>query len=427
MTSGDRRIVVTAVPGTLPVLNWGCVEAAVRTGFALGGKVNRVSHFDRKHYFYADLPLGFQITQQDHPLVTGGMLPVRVDGRKEPLSVPIQRIQLEQDTGKSLHDQHPDHSLIDLNRAGSALMEVVTEPALSSGEEAAAFVRTFQLLLRHIGTSSANMEDGSLRVDVNVSMRSGDGRQSTRCEIKNMNSIRSIVKAVEFEAARHQEVLSKNEDVARETRTFDVSSGTTHALRSKESALDYRFMPEPDLPPLVLTEEVVAELERTTPELPDVSIARLQSAHGLSAKQAATIVSIPGATRYLLAAVELAATRGVKGCDAVSLTKWLLGDLRKSLNNAQLDFSSLPASISEARLLELLEAVESSTLSARMAKPVLEAMVAGDTRPVDVVSEEVSGGAQLTDAAALQTMCKEILEAHPKQVAKFLAGKNNMM
>mmetsp|Transcript_17437 Transcript_17437/g.33636 ORF Transcript_17437/g.33636 Transcript_17437/m.33636 type:complete len:528 (-) Transcript_17437:84-1667(-) len=410
-------------PGTLPTLNWGCVEAAARTGLALGATVNPISRFDRKHYFYADLPHGFQITQQQHPIVSGGSLTFKVNGSKEPVTVDIQRIQLEMDTGKSLHDAHPQWSLIDLNRAGSGLMEVVTAPGMASGEEAACFVRTFQRLLRHLGTGTGNMEDGSLRVDVNVSVRrTSDGTQSYRCEIKNLNSTRSIQRAVDYEARRHRDIMEGGGQVQTETRTFDAARGCTVLLRGKETALDYRFMPEPDLPPLVIPDSVIAELARTTSELPEVASARLQQKHGLSPIQVDTLMGMPGAVGYLASVLEAAPE-----CDPRGVVKLLLGDVVKELHARSLGFADAPSSASPARMAEILQLVRAGTLSGRMAKAVVAAVVHGDERLIPEIVQSECGGQQLTDEGELKEICSSVIAEYSQQVSDYRSGKTRLM
>mmetsp|Transcript_37205 Transcript_37205/g.44968 ORF Transcript_37205/g.44968 Transcript_37205/m.44968 type:complete len:547 (-) Transcript_37205:282-1922(-) len=417
-----------AIPGTLPLLNWGCVEAAARTGLAIGGTVNTRSRFDRKHYFYADLPHGYQITQQQAPIVTGGSLAVQVEGEPN-LTVNIQRIQLEMDTGKSVHSKEDGHTLLDLNRAGSALMEIVTDPDIRSGVQAAAFVRQLQRLLRHLGTSTANMEDGDLRVDVNVSVRNDTGLCSNRCEVKNLNSTRSIARAIEYEAARHQRALEEGGNVAMETRTFNVASGQTVLLRTKETAMDYRFMAEPDIPTLVLSEATIAALEESIPLMPDESdaaqLAMLETNYQLPAKQANTLVRIPGAVAYFEALV----TAGVDKCSYLDVANWVLGDIKKELNAIDADYIQMPSSAQPKRIAEVLRLVGEGTLSKRMFKSVLSHLVKeeGDHREVKLIVEDVCGGGQLSDDSQLQDICTQVLAEYPKQVEDFRNGRKKLM
>eukprot|EP00658_Telonema_sp_P-2_P077078 TRINITY_DN6892_c0_g1_i20.p1 TRINITY_DN6892_c0_g1~~TRINITY_DN6892_c0_g1_i20.p1 ORF type:complete len:393 (-),score=101.75 TRINITY_DN6892_c0_g1_i20:98-1186(-) len=290
------------LPGSLPVLNRRCVEQGVKTALALSAQVHTKSYFERKHYFYADMPLGFQITQQASPVATGGSLGIPLkDGSIK--QVRINRLQLEQDSGKSVHDVSPELSLVDLNRAGVGLMEIVSAPDMNSAEEACSYVKAAQALLRCIGTCDGNMEDGSLRCDVNVSVELG-GVQGNRCEIKNLNSIKSIGRAIDFEVKRHSQLISKNQPVPQQTRRFDIASGETVAMRSKENSVDYRFMPEPDLPPLILDPKLIQDLAGSLPELPHESTDRLQAQHGLSREAAVVLLGQQGGLVFFEAVVQ---------------------------------------------------------------------------------------------------------------------------
>jgi aspartyl-tRNA(Asn)/glutamyl-tRNA(Gln) amidotransferase subunit B len=279
-----------AFPGMLPVVNGACVAQAVRTGLGLNAHINMVSRFDRKNYFYADLPSGYQISQYEHPIVGTGVVEVELaDGSTK--SIGITRLHLEQDAGKSIHDQHPTKSLIDLNRAGVALMEIVSEPDIRSPEEAGAYVRKLRSILRYLGTCDGNMEEGSMRADVNVSVRKHGEPYRTRCEVKNVNSIRFVMQAVEAEARRQIEVWESGGTVMQETRLFDSGRGVTRSMRSKEDAHDYRYFPDPDLLPLVLEEDWVAALKASLPELPDAKRARFIGAYGLTPYDASVLVA----------------------------------------------------------------------------------------------------------------------------------------
>ncbi len=279
-----------AFPGMLPVINGECVAQAVRTGLGLNARINTVSRFDRKNYFYADLPAGYQISQYEHPIVGSGEIEVVLsDGTVK--SIGITRLHLEQDAGKSLHDQHPAKSLIDLNRAGVALMEIVSEPDIRSPEEAGAYVRKLRSILRYLGTCDGNMEEGSMRADVNVSVRKHGEAYRTRCEVKNVNSVRFVMQAVEAEARRQVEVWESGGTVMQETRLFDSARGTTRSMRSKEDAHDYRYFPDPDLLPLVLEEDWIARLKAALPELPDAKQARFIQAYGLTPYDAGVLVA----------------------------------------------------------------------------------------------------------------------------------------
>jgi len=414
-----------AIPGTLPRVNRACVEAAVRTGVALGGTINQRSTFDRKHYVYPDLPHGYQITQLREPIVSGGCLDVPVGGAVQAVSV--QRIQLETDTGKSLHDVHPAATCIDLNRAGCALMEVVTGPDLRGGEEAAAFVKQFQQLLRHIGTSDGNMEDGSLRVDVNVSVRRRDGGGSSeRVEVKNLNSTRSIARAVEHEAARHAEALGAGRRVDKETRGFDAKAGATFPLRSKAAALDYRFMPEPDIPPVVVTDAELAALRASVPELPDAVAARLQRVYGLQPAQAKHFTR-EAAQRALLDATM--ATGPGQQLEGRLVANMIQGDLLRATKEAKVPLGALPAALSPGRLAELLLLLKDGKLSRGLTKPVLAELVGGDERPLEEIAGGLSGGdgAVVADEGELRAMCEAILAKQQKEVAEYRNGNARKM
>eukprot|EP00192_Tetraselmis_astigmatica_P009130 CAMPEP_0117688568 /NCGR_PEP_ID=MMETSP0804-20121206/23918_1 /TAXON_ID=1074897 /ORGANISM="Tetraselmis astigmatica, Strain CCMP880" /LENGTH=613 /DNA_ID=CAMNT_0005501067 /DNA_START=216 /DNA_END=2059 /DNA_ORIENTATION=+ len=468
-----------ALPGTLPVINRACVEAAAVTGIALGGNVNRLSSFDRKHYFYADLPHGFQITQLREPIVSGGALDVAVGDTVK--RVGIQRIQLEVDTGKSTHDLDPRYSCIDLNRAGSALMEVVTGPDLRSGDEAAAFVRTFQQLLRHVGTSDGNMEDGSLRVDVNVSVRGG-GRASSRVEVKNLNSTRSIARAVDHEARRHAVALLAGGDVDKETRSFDARAGITVPLRSKEASLDYRFMVEPDLPPLLLHDKDIERLKASVPELPEAVAARLQRSYGLPASQAKHFTREPHQRRLLediLAQGLVTADVFSASCPGTSVrhhcrfwkrllvergalsTTWhswasadlgyltfvccfnswgaelegrsvaniVQGDVLRCAKEAKVSVAALPAAASAERLAELMSMHKNGQLSRGLGKPAIHALVSGDTRDLKEIVSSLSGADDgiLGDQEELRRLCAQILAEQLKEVEQYRNGNARKM
>ncbi len=421
-----------AMPGTLPRLNFDAVEAAAKLGFALGGEVQRVSSFERKHYVYADLPHGFQITQQAHPIVRGGALWLLPDAGEEAepggaaaarrRRLSVERVQLEMDTGKTSHVD--GRTVVDLNRAGCALLEVVTSPELRSGPEAASAVRALQRLLRHTGVSTAALEDGSLRCDVNVSVReqAPDGVVGGRVEVKNLNSVRSVARAVEYEAARHVALLEAGREVPRETLSFDAVTGRTSVMRSKETALDYRFIPEPDVPPIVLDDAFLARMRTAVPELPDQARARLEDTHGLPPALSASLTAHPRTLAYFdeAAAAARAATPPV---DARTIANWVVGDFVRAARDAGVSATSPPQSASPQRLAALLSLVARGSVSGPMAKAALAAMLAGDERPVD----QLCGGEQLADETAMRAMCAEVLQEHPKQVAQYKSGRDRMM
>lgn len=404
-----------ALPGTLPALNRACVVAAARLGVALGGCVARHSAWERKHYRYADLPHGFQVTQERFPIVTGGAL----------RGVPVARVQLETDTGKALHGALPGRSALDLNRAGVALLEVVTEPGITGGRHAVEVVLELQRLLRRLGVSDASLEDGSLRVDVNVSVRAPDGRASTRCELKNINSTRLIARAVDAEARRHAAALEAGGDVPFETRTVVDEKGTTAPLRGKDAALDYRFMPEPDIPPVALTDAELAQIAASVPPPEELVAQRLVDELGLSAQQAEALLAARGGLQYFEAAL---AAGGASRPSAATVAKWVLGESLAAARGAKRTLDKPPGEAAPERLAELLGRVASGELSERMAKPVLAALWEGDGRPLDAVVAEHCGGApQLRDASELRTLCEQVLAEHPKQADAYRAGKTRLM
>ncbi len=429
-----------ATPGSLPVLNAAAVAAAARLGMALGGEVQKHSQFDRKHYFYTDLPHGYQITQQRAPIVLGGTLWLDDAGAEEDAGdaagaaeavervarrgVAVERVQLEMDTGKSVHTA--DCTLLDLNRAGCALLEVVTAPQLRSGAEAAAAVRGLQRLLRHAGVGSGALEDGSLRADVNVSVRqrAPGGLTGGRTEVKNLNSTRAVARAVRYEAARHIALLAAGTPVPRQTLSFDAATGRTVPMRDKEAALDYRFMPEPDVPPIVLSDAYLAAIRAALPELPDAAQARLATQYGLAPGVAAALVAQPGTLSYFERTVAAAAAAGASAVDARTVANWITGELVGAAREAGVSAVTPPDSASPQRLAELLSLVASGTLSARMAKPVLAAMLQGDARPLPALVEALCGGARVTDDAVLRKMCSDVLDQHPKQVRRARTGSN---
>src|ERR1700733_7960332 len=353
-----------AFPGMLPVINRECVVQAVRTGLGLNAHINMVSRFDRKNYFYADLPAGYQISQYQHPIVGKGKVEIELaDGSTRDIG--ITRLHLEQDAGKSLHDQHPTKTYIDLNRAGVALMEIVSEPDLRSPEEAGAYLRKLRSILRYLGTCDGNMEEGSLRADVNVSVRKHGEPYRTRCEVKNVNSIRFVMQAVEAEAQRQIEVWESGGTVIQETRLFDSSRGVTRSMRSKEDAHDYRYFPVPVWLPLVLEEDWVASLKASLPELPDAKRARFIQMYGLTPYDASVLVAEKATAEFY----ETVAA----GRDAKIAANWVTGDFFAAVN--RLGRSNEDPPVSAAALGGLLDLMADNTINGRIAKDVFEAMV----------------------------------------------------
>jgi aspartyl-tRNA(Asn)/glutamyl-tRNA(Gln) amidotransferase subunit B len=402
-----------AFPGMLPVVNRECIAQAVRTGLGLRARINLVSRFDRKNYFYADLPAGYQISQYAHPIVGAGAIEIELaDGSTR--SIGVTRLHVEQDAGKSLHDQHPTKSYIDLNRSGVALMEIVSEPDLRSPEEAGAYIRKLRSILRYLGTCDGNMEEGSLRADVNVSVRQQGEAYRTRCEVKNVNSIRFVMQAIEVEATRQVAVWEAGGVVEQETRLFDPARGITRSMRSKEDAHDYRYFPDPDLLPLVLDEAWVEELRRDLPELPDEKRARFERDYGLSAYDAGVLVAEQAAAAYF--------EDVARGRDAKQAANWVTGDLFATLHRTGRSIDDPP--VSAAALGRILELMADGTINGRIAKDVFDAVVETGEAPDAIV--EKRGLRQVTDTGAIDAAVATVLAANPDKVAEYRAGKEKM-
>ncbi len=397
-------LVDAAMPGMLPVLNGFCVEQAVRTGLGLGAQINLTSRFDRKNYFYPDLPQGYQISQFKDPIVgEGEVLVERDDGTS--FTVGIERLHLEQDAGKSLHDQDPDSTFVDLNRSGTALMEIVSRPDMRSSEEAAAYVKKLRTILIYLGTCDGDMEKGNLRADVNVSVRRPGEGLGTRCEIKNVNSYRFIQQAIEYEARRQIEILEDGGHIHQETRLFDPVKGETRSMRSKEDANDYRYFPDPDLLPLVLDPAWVKAIEASLPELPDAKKARFQEQYGLTAYDAGVLISEQARADYYEAAAA--------GRDAKLVANWVTNDLAARLTAAGTPISDSP--IAPDEIAELVALIEEGVISSKIAKDVFERMWAGDGRPRAVV--EAQGLQQVSDTGALEALVEQLIAENPGQAA----------
>ena len=407
-------LVDAAMPGMLPVLNDRVVDRAVLAGLALGAEINRVSIFDRKNYFYPDLPQGYQISQYTRPIVGRGSLRVALPGGGA-REVGITRIHLEQDAGKSVHDRRPAKTLVDLNRAGVPLMEIVTEPDLRSGEEAAAFLAQLRAILRAIGACDGNMEQGSMRADANVSVRRPGAALGTRCEIKNLNSMRFLIRAVAFEAARQAGILEQGGAVAQETRLFDPDSGETRAMRSKEEAHDYRYFPDPDLLPLRLSEERVARLAASLPELPGARAERFAAEYGLEADHARRLAEDADRAAYF--------DTLARGRDARQAAHWVTGELAAALDRAGRDIDDSP--VDAEALGSLLDMVAESALSRRMAKQVFETMFDTGRDAAEIV--EAEGLRQLSDTSAIEAEVDRVLAAHPRQAAAWRGGKTKLL
>ena len=402
-----------AFPGMLPVINGFCVEQAVKTGLGLNAQINNVSRFDRKNYFYADLPAGYQISQFDHPIVGKGEIEIELaDGSTK--AIGVTRLHLEQDAGKSLHDRHPTKTYIDLNRAGVALMEIVSEPDIRSPEEAGAYVRKIRSILRYLGTCDGNMEEGSLRADVNVSVRKPGEEYRTRCEIKNVNSVRFVMQAVEVEALRQIDVWESGEAVRQETRLFDPNRGVTRPMRSKEDAHDYRYFPDPDLLPLVLEQDWVDAIKARLPELPDAKKARFMNEYGLSAYDASVLVAEQAAALFY----ETVA----KGRDPKLAANWVTGDFFAAMNRTGRTIEDPP--VSAEALGRLLDLMADNTINGKIAKEVFETMVETGEDPASIVDEK--GLRQVTDTTAIDAAVDKILAANPDKVAEYRSGKDKL-
>ncbi len=402
-----------AFPGMLPVVNAACVAQAVRTGLGLNAHINLVSRFDRKNYFYADLPSGYQISQFEHPIVGTGAIEVELaDGSTK--TIGITRLHLEQDAGKLIHDQHPSKTLIDLNRSGVALMEIVSEPDIRSPEEAGAYVRKLRSILRYLGTCDGNMEEGSMRADVNVSVRRAGEAYRTRCEIKNVNSIRFVMQAVEAEAIRQVEVWESGGTVVQETRLFDSGRGITRPMRSKEDAQDYRYFPDPDLLPLVLDEDWVASLKAALPELPDARRTRFIQSYGLTLYDAGVLVAEKATADFF--------EKVCRGRDAKAAANWIAGDFFAAMNRQGRSIEDPP--VTADALGGLLDLIADNTINGRIAKDVFEAMVATGKSAAAIVDEQ--GLRQVTDTGAIDIAVTRVLAANAANVALYQAGNTKL-
>jgi aspartyl-tRNA(Asn)/glutamyl-tRNA(Gln) amidotransferase subunit B len=403
-------LVDAAMPGMLPVINEECVRQAVRTGLGLKAKINLKSVFDRKNYFYPDLPQGYQISQYKSPIVgEGAVLVDMADG--ETVTVGIERLHLEQDAGKSLHDQHPSMSYVDLNRSGVALMEIVSKPDLRSADEAKAYVSKLRTILRYLGTCDGDMEKGNLRADVNVSVRRPRDDFGTRCEIKNVNSIRFIGQAIEHEARRQIEIIEDGGRIEQETRLYDPVRNETRSMRNKEEAHDYRYFPDPDLLPLELTQTDVDDLAQHLPELPDEKRARFMREHGLSAYDAGVLVGERETADFFEAVA--------KGRDAKAAANWVINELAGRLNKDGKDISASP--VSAAQLGAILDLIAGKTISGKIAKDLFEIVWAEGGDPQAIV--KARGMEQVTDLSAIEKVVDEIVTGNPDKVAQVKANE----
>ncbi|MBC9879442.1 Asp-tRNA(Asn)/Glu-tRNA(Gln) amidotransferase subunit GatB [Bradyrhizobium sp. INPA01-394B] len=403
-------LVDVAMPGMLPVLNEECVRQAVRTGLGLNAKINLRSVFDRKNYFYPDLPQGYQISQYQSPVVGEGEVLVELDGGRS-VTIGIERLHLEQDPGKMLHDQSPSLSFIDFNRCGVALMEIVSKPDIRDAEQAKAYVTKLRSIMRYLGTCDGDMEKGSLRADVNVSVRKPGGPLGTRCEIKNMNSITFIGQAIEFEARRQIEILEDGGKIEQETRRFDPNKGETHSMRSKEEAHDYRYFPDPDLLPLEFSQSFVEELKAGLPELPDQKKARFVADFGLSAYDASVLV----AERESAVFYETVLDRlGNRARDGKMAANWVINELFGRLNKEGRDVTGSP--VSSEQLATIIDLIGEGTISGKIAKDLFEIVwqEGGDPRAL----VESRGMKQVTDLSAIEKVVDVIIAANPDKAAQ---------
>ena len=402
-----------AFPGMLPVVNRHCVEQAVRTGLGLNAEINLTSVFDRKNYFYPDLPAGYQISQYQQPVVGHGRVSLDMpDGTTREIG--ITRLHLEQDAGKSLHDQHPSLTYVDLNRAGVGLMEIVSEPDLRSAEEAGIYLRKLRSILRYLGTCDGNMEEGSLRCDCNVSVRHPGEPLGTRCEIKNVNSIRYVMQAIEYEARRQIELIEEGGTVEQQTRLFDAGRGITRPMRSKEEAHDYRYFPDPDLLPLVLDPDWVERLRAALPELPDAKKVRFVSEYGLSAEDADVLVAEQETALYF--------EQVAQGRDPKPAANWVMGELFGALNRLGIGIEQSP--ISAEQLGSLIDLIADGTISGRLAKDIFTEMVASGGDPAAIVAAK--GLRQVTDSGAIEAAIDAVLAAQGDKVAEYRAGRDKL-
>jgi aspartyl-tRNA(Asn)/glutamyl-tRNA(Gln) amidotransferase subunit B len=407
-------LVDAGMPGMLPVLNKFCVEQAVKTGLSVNAEIAKRSVFDRKNYFYADLPQGYQISQFYHPIVIGGEVKVTLENN-EPKTIRIHHIHLEQDAGKSMHDQSPTSSFIDLNRAGVALMEIVSEPDMRSPYEAAEYIKKLRSILRYIGTCDGDMEKGSMRVDANVSVRRPGEKLGTRCEIKNVNSVRNVMRAIEYEALRQVEILESGGVIDQETRLFDADNGTTRTMRSKEDALDYRYFPDPDLLPLVITDEYIEKIKSSIPELPDEKINRYVSDYNISKYDAEVLVAEQEVANYFEKTVEISG-------DAKLSANWISSELFGYFNKSGVQISE--SKISAENLGRMIKLIIDGTISGKIAKQVFELMTETSESPEILI--EKHGLKQVSNTDEIEKVILEVLSESPDSVEAYKSGKDKL-
>jgi len=415
-------LVDAAMPGMLPVPNMECIRQAVRTGLAINAKINKYSRFDRKNYFYADLPQGYQISQLYHPIVGEGQIDISLDEKNPDAhgkSIGIERIHIEQDAGKLMHDQHPTMSYVDLNRSGVALMEIVSKPDMQSPKEAAAYVRKLRSILRYVGSCDGNMEQGSMRADVNVSVRKPGEELGIRTETKNVNSLRFIQQVIEYEANRQVDVLESGGAVVQETRLFDPDIGETRSMRSKEDAHDYRYFPDPDLLPVELEDSFIDDCMTSLPELPDAKRARYQGELGLSSYNAAVLTAEAESALWFEALLD--ETKDPKKM-AKAAANWVTSELFGALNKLGVDVGNSP--VSPAQAAELLGLVDDGTISGKIAKQVFEIMLETGSNAAQIVEDK--GLKQESDTGTIESVISEIIAANEDKVEQYRGGKDKL-
>ncbi len=406
-------LVDAAFPGMLPVINEHCIKQAIKTGIGLKAKINKRSIFDRKNYFYADLPQGYQISQYKNPIIGEGS--VTLDMPNGEKNIAIERLHLEQDAGKSIHDIDPQNTLVDLNRSGVALMEIVSKPDLRSLDEVNAYIKKLRSIMRYLGTCDGNMQEGSLRADVNVSVRKkGDKELGTRCEIKNVNSIKFMQMAIDFEANRQVEIIEEGGSIDQETRLFDTKKNETRSMRSKEDAHDYRYFPDPDLLPLELNDNYIDEIRKNIPELPDEKKKRFIEKFKLSSYEANILVSDIDISKYF--------EEVSKNSDVKLATNWITGELFALLNEKNIEIKESP--ISSKNLSKLINLIKDGTISGKIAKSVFEIMREGDKDPITIVEEK--GLRQQSDPKELENIINKVIAENPKNVDAYKSGKDKL-
>ncbi len=406
-------LVDSGMPGALPVINETCVDQAILTGLSLNAKINEISIFDRKNYFYPDLPQGYQISQFEHPIVSGGFL--MIETKNGPKKIGITRLHLEQDAGKSIHDQDLSNSFIDLNRSGCGLMEIVSEPDMRSTEEVGQYVKKLRSILRYVGSCDGNMEKGNLRVDVNVSVRLPGKELGTRCEIKNVNSIKFIQQAIEYEANRQIKIIEDGGIINQETRLFDPNKGETRSMRGKEESHDYRYFPDPDLPPLVLSNKKIKQLEEILPELPDDKKKRFVDDYKIKDYDSEIIVNDQDVSDFF--------EKLVNNRDSKMVVSWITGELFSYLKKIE---KNLPESnISVEKFGELLDLISDGTISNRVAKEIFVEYLQSNKSAKEFISDK--GLVQVSDTSELDKMIDQVLKENPKMVDDYKGGKDKLL